>query len=99
MRRPKLAPMPPTSIAERLRAELSEGMIADRARLTPRIDRLERRGVAAAEIERVAAAVAASGERAAARAAAVPRLVDPPELPVSGRRDDIGTARARHDGG
>ena len=75
--------MPPTSIADRLRAELSEGMIADRARLTPRIDRLERRGVAAAEIERVAAAVAASRERAASRAAAVPRIVYPPELPVS----------------
>src|SRR5438094_760652 len=96
MRRPKLAPMPPTSIADRLRAELSEGMIADRARLTPRIDRLERRGVAAAEIERVAAAVAASRERAASRAAAVPRIVYPPELPVSERRDDIAAAIRDH---
>src|SRR2546427_9650793 len=92
MRRPKLAPMPPTSIADRLRAELAEGMNADRARLAPRIDRLERRGVAAAEIERVAAAVAASRERAASRAAAVPRITYPPELPVSERHNDIAAA-------
>src|SRR3989475_5162758 len=96
MRRPKLAPMPPTSIADRLRAELAEGMNADRARLAPRIDRLERRGVAAAEIERVAAAVAASRERAAARAAALPRIIYPPELPVSERRDDIAAAIRDH---
>src|SRR5438477_1501003 len=88
--------MPPTSIADRLRAELSEGMIADRARLAPRIDRIERRGVAAAEIERVAVAVAASRERAASRAAAVPRISYPPELPVSQRRDDIAAAIRDH---
>src|SRR5438552_8780525 len=85
-----------SSIADRLRAELSEGMIADRARLAPRIDRLERRGVAAAEIERVAAAVAASRERAASRAAAVPRITYPPELPVSQRKDDIAAAIRDH---
>ncbi|HEV8257767.1 MAG TPA: ATP-dependent RNA helicase HrpA, partial [Casimicrobiaceae bacterium] len=84
--------MPPISLADRLRAELSEGMTADRARLAPRIDRLERRGVAAAEVERVAAAVAASRERAISRAASVPRINYPPELPVSERRDDIAAA-------
>ena len=88
--------MPPTSIADRLRAELSEGMAVDWARLAPRIDRLERRGVGAVEIERVAAAVAASRERAASRAAAVPRIVYPPELPVSERRDDIAAAIRDH---
>ena len=88
--------MPSPSIADRLRAELSDGMAVDRARLAPRIDRLERRGVGAVEIERVAAAVAASRERAASRAAAVPRIVYPPELPVSERRDDIAAAIRDH---
>src|SRR5437773_9674607 len=88
--------MPPTSIADRLRAELSKGMAVDWARLAPRIDRLERRGVGAVEIERVAAAVAASRERAASRAAAVPRIVYPPELPVSERRDNIAAAIRDH---
>src|SRR5436309_731067 len=88
--------MPPTSIADRLRAELSEGMAVDWARLTPRIDRLERRGVGAVEIERVAAAVAASRGRAASRAAAMPSVTYPPELPVSERRDDIAAAIRDH---
>jgi ATP-dependent helicase HrpA len=88
--------MPPTSIADRLRAELSEGMTADWARWASRIDRLERRGVAAAEVERVAAAVAASRERAIARAAAVPGITYPPELPISERRDDIAAAIRDH---
>ncbi len=88
--------MRPSPIADRLRAELSEGMTADRARLAARIDRLERRGVTAAEIERVAAAVTASRERANSRAAAVPRIDYPPELPVSERRDDIAAAIRDH---
>src|SRR6266545_5825411 len=92
---PQMDPRP-SSIADRLRAELAEGMIADRARLAPRIERLERRGVGAAEIERVAAAVAASRERAAARAAAVPRIIYPPELPVSERRGEIAAAIRDH---
>src|SRR6266545_2799948 len=92
---PQMDPRP-SSIADRLRAELFEGMTADRARLAPRIERLERRGVGAAEIERVAAAVAASRERAAARAAAVPRIIYPPELPVSERRGEIAAAIRDH---
>src|SRR5438876_6818948 len=88
--------MPPTSIADRLRAELSEGMAVDWARLAPRIDRLERRGVGAVEIERVAAAVAASRERAASRAAGLPRIAYPPELPVGARRADIAALIREH---
>ena len=71
-------------------------MTADWARLAARIDRLERRGVAATEIERVAAAIAASRARATSRAAAVPRVTYPPELPVSERRDDIAAAIRDH---
>ena len=67
-------------------------MAADRARLAPRIERLERRGVAMAEVESVARAVAASRARAASRAAALPRINYPPDLPVSERRDDIAAA-------
>ncbi|HEV3240408.1 MAG TPA: ATP-dependent RNA helicase HrpA [Casimicrobiaceae bacterium] len=88
--------MPPLSIADRLRAELGEGMNADRARLLPRIDRLQRRGVTAAEIESLARAVAASCARARARAAAIPRVTYPPELPVAERRADIAAAIRDH---
>ena len=95
MRRLK-RPMAPTSIADRLRAELGEGMSADRARLRPRIDRLERSRAAAAEIESVGRAVAASRARALARAAARPRVAYPPELPITARRDDIAAAIRDH---
>jgi ATP-dependent RNA helicase HrpA len=88
--------MAPTSLADRLRAELAAAMTADGARLRPRIDRLERRGVGAAEIEAVRHAVAASRERASARAAAIPRITYPPELPIAARRDDIATAIRDH---
>src|SRR5439155_4619988 len=53
---------------------------------------LERGGISAAEVERVAKAVAASRDRARRRAAAIPRIAYPPELPVSERRDDIAEA-------
>ena len=61
-----------------------------------RIDRLRRRAVPPAEIERVAHAVAASCERASRRASHVPRIAYPPELPVSARRDDIAAALRDH---
>ncbi len=88
--------VPSPSIADRLEAELRQGMTADRLRLTPRIERLRRREVPPAEIERVAHAVAASRERALARAAAMPRIAYPPELPVSARRHDIAAAIREH---
>jgi ATP-dependent helicase HrpA len=71
-------------------------MTADRAGLERRIDRLRRRDVPEGEIERVTRAVAASQERAEQRAAGVPRIVYPPELPVSGRRDEIKAAIRDH---
>jgi ATP-dependent RNA helicase HrpA len=70
-------------------------MTSDRARLERQIARLSG-GTPAAEIERVARAVAASRERAEARAAARPRIAFPPELPVSERRDDIAAAIRAH---
>jgi ATP-dependent helicase HrpA len=71
-------------------------MTADRVRLERQIARLSRRDVPPAEIERVARAVSASRERAERRAAAVPRIVYPPELPVSERRDEIAAAIRDH---
>jgi ATP-dependent helicase HrpA len=88
--------MAPPSIAARLRAELGAAMSVDQARLRTRIDRLQRRGVASAEIEAVSRAVAASCARAAARAAAVPQVSYAPELPISERRDDIAQAIREH---
>jgi ATP-dependent helicase HrpA len=88
--------MAPPSTADRLRAELAAAMTVDAARLRPRIDRLQRRGVAAAEIESVTRALAASRERAAARAAALPRVSYPPELPITERRDAIAAAIRAH---
>ena len=88
--------MAPTSLADRLRAELDAAMIADGARLRSRIDRIERGRVAAAEIAAVTRAVAASRQRAVARAAAVPRISYPAELPITARRDDIAAAIRDH---
>ena len=88
--------VPSPSIADRLAVELGQAMTADRLRLTPRVERLRRRGVPPAEIEQVGRAVTASRERAFARAAAMPRIAYPPELPVSARRDDIAAAIREH---
>src|SRR6202049_1964246 len=81
---------------EQMLAELREGMAADHASLTRSIERLRRPGAPPAETERVAGAVAASRDRASRRAARIPRIVYPPELPVSARRDDIAAAMGAH---
>ncbi|HTR56788.1 MAG TPA: ATP-dependent RNA helicase HrpA [Casimicrobiaceae bacterium] len=87
---------PSPSVADRLRSELDAVMVADRPRLAGRIARLARRDVPPAEIERVANAVAAARERAQRRAACVPRIAYPPDLPVSERRDEIAAAIREH---
>jgi ATP-dependent helicase HrpA len=70
-------------------------MTADRARFERELERLGSHP-SAADIDRVARAVAGSRERALARAAAMPRPGFPPELPVSERRDDIAAAIRAH---
>ena len=85
-----------TDRLEQLLSELRAGMAADHASLARSIERLRRAGTPAGEIERVARAVAASRDRALRRAARVPRIVYPPELPVSARRDDIAAAMHAH---
>src|SRR5215831_7393347 len=82
--------------AERLLADLGRGMAADQVSLSRRISRLARGHVPQAEIERLTRAVAASRERALERAAGVPRISYPPELPVAQRREEIAAAIAAH---
>ncbi|MEO8740503.1 MAG: ATP-dependent helicase, partial [Casimicrobiaceae bacterium] len=84
--------MPTASLIEHLRAELAAGMTADQERLARQIERIARGGAKAADIERVSRAVAASRDTALRRAAAMPRIAYPPELPVSERRDEIAAA-------
>ncbi|HEX8013101.1 MAG TPA: ATP-dependent RNA helicase HrpA [Casimicrobiaceae bacterium] len=86
----------PPSAADRLRIELSEAMTADRLRLERQLRRLSERHAPASELERVARAITASRERARSRAAAIPRIAFPPELPVSARREDIAAAIRAH---
>ncbi len=71
-------------------------MAADAAPLTRRIERARHARAPAAEWERLAAAVARSVERAQARAANVPPIAYPPELPVSERADEIAAAIRAH---
>jgi ATP-dependent helicase HrpA len=87
--------MPAPTVAERLLSELAQGMVVDWRPLSARIQRARDRG-SSAEFERLSRAVAASRERAALRAARVPRVVYPPELPVADRRDDIAAAIREH---
>src|SRR6266567_2816440 len=87
--------MPRQASIDHLLAELREGMAADWVRLEERIERLKRRDVSAAELERVARAVAASRDRARRRAAAVLRIEYPSELPVSQRRATRMSLRRR----
>jgi ATP-dependent helicase HrpA len=84
------------SLRDRLQAELAGGMTADHERLSRQIERVARSGTAPAEIERVARTVAASREKALHRAAGMPRITYPPELPVSERREKIAAAIRAH---
>ena len=88
--------MPSSAIADRLLAELATGMAADWAPLERRIERLRGRHVLPAEVDRVAKAVATSRARATQRAAGLPRIAYPPELPVSARRADIAALIRKH---
>jgi len=81
--------------AAALKARLSGAMAADATRLARRIDALRKRDDPAAW-----AAIAADLERSiakrTARAAAKPRIVLPPDLPVAQRADEIAAAIRAH---
>src|SRR3954468_23633209 len=81
-----------------LRAHLRELTLRDEHRLVRRLDKLRRatddrapaKALAGLVAQRRGGAVGRAEARVARRGAAVPaRIASPPELPVSGRRDDL----------
>jgi ATP-dependent helicase HrpA len=84
------------SIAASLTARLPLAMARDAARLALRIERAVRQRVPDAEWARLSADVERSVARCAARAASVPDLGYPPELPVSQRAGEIARAIRDH---
>jgi ATP-dependent helicase HrpA len=82
-----------------LRARLAELTLRDERRLSRRLDSLRKIKnveVRQARLEEIAAEVDKAVSRVAARAAAVPPITYPDELPISQRRDDIAKAIAEH---
>ena len=88
--------VPADSPAARLLAALASGMAADAVPLRRRIERARHARAPAAEWERIAAAVDRSVEKRARRAARLPAIGYPPELPVAQRADDITAALVAH---
>jgi ATP-dependent helicase HrpA len=70
--------------------------VRDRHRLARRIELARRQRSGTSEIERLTTAVVAAEARRAKRAATVPVVRYPPDLPVSERRDDIMAAIRDH---
>ncbi|HET9077418.1 MAG TPA: ATP-dependent RNA helicase HrpA [Acidimicrobiales bacterium] len=87
-----------TSSSQDLLDRLDGLTIRDRHRLARRIERAGRLpgDRAARELEALAAEVAGAEQRRAARAAAVPPVRYPPDLPVSARREEIMAAIRDH---
>ncbi len=80
-----------------LRARLSDVMLRDERRLRRRLDGLGKIRDAEArqkKVDDLATEVERAEQRLAARAASMPRIVYPEELPISRRRDDIKEAIA-----
>ncbi len=88
--------MSATTVTHRLLSELALGMAADWRPLSARIERARGGKAPTTEIERLIRAVAASRERVASRAARVPPITYPAELPVASRRDEIAAAIRQH---
>ena len=87
-------------VFSRLERGLATGMAADRARLSESIARLralsgrgqnDNRGIA-----RIEASIAQSQARRAQRAARVPRIAYPVELPIVAKREEIAAAVSAH---
>src|SRR4051794_10381686 len=82
-----------------LRERLRELTLRDEHRLARRLDKLRRTEDAqrrAAALAGLVAEVERAEARAARRRAALPAITYPPELPVSGRRDDLLAAIRDH---
>jgi ATP-dependent helicase HrpA len=82
-----------------LRARLPELMLRDERRLARRLDglgKIKNAEVRQARVEEIAAEVDKAEGRVAARAASVPKITYPDELPISQRREEIAKAVAEH---
>jgi ATP-dependent helicase HrpA len=82
-----------------LRARLHELMLRDERRLSRRVDslgKIKNAEVRQSRAEEIAAEIDKAEGRLAARAASVPKITYPDELPISQRRDDIARAIAEH---
>ncbi len=82
----------------RLIARLPELTLRDRGRIGRRIEGIQRgrRPAKPGTIESITAAIESAVVRRAARAAGVPAITYPPELPISQRKDDIVAAIRDH---
>ncbi len=90
----------PSSLIVQLEQQLSQCMLADRFPLKRRLQQLrdtlkQQKPVDKALVE-IAYKVQASQQRLLARQAALPTPEYPPELPVSGKKDEIAAAIAQH---
>src|SRR5690606_5022165 len=83
---------PPAPNRRALRTALSEVSLADENRLRRRLDRARSTDAVAA----VAAEIENARARLTGRAASVPRIRYPDDLPVSQRKDDIAAAIRDH---
>jgi len=77
-----------------LQEQISDAMYADQPRLRRRLKKARRAG--GAELDQAALAIESSADKARTRAASLPSIQYPPELPVSERRDEIAEAIAAH---
>ena len=81
-----------TALRDELRGGLDTTMLRDAHRLARRVDRAR----TLAALESAATEVSRSAQRAADRAASLPKITYPEQLPVSARRDDLATAIAEN---
>ncbi len=85
----------PAEISELTSEQLAGCMQRDRFRLGKDLERLQR-NAASGDAERLRAKIEKSTQQALFRAAAVPKIDYPEELPVAQRRDEISEAIANH---
>src|SRR5690606_8202959 len=90
----------PSSLISRLEALLPDCMLADRFPLRRKLQQarsaLDQKKNIEAQLADIATKIHASSARVTARKEALPRPEYPEELPVSGRKDEIAEAIAKH---
>ena len=90
----------PRQILSQLESQLPQCMLVDRFLLRRRLQQAKAAFEQGKHLDKtvseIAAKIRASGARLAQRKANLPRPEYPPELPVSGKRDEIAAAIAKH---